>query len=555
MKKFISKEHILVLSLILMAVAAIEAQFVVGKLHTPPGHLYLGTVHYPPDYFYYLSQMIQGRENFLRSTMLYTTEKLEPVFVGWQTVISGKIFLALGLDVIYAYQAAVVVYLLFFLILSYFIFKELFPESATKRLLAFFFFLFSTALFYLEKTPSGWEIRYFTYWYNLGNALARFGPTPHHLLANTIASLGILVTISHLRNLRNVKKRMVALFLFVGFTLASITPVHWGLIVGASGLTVISIFTLRVLPLRRFAPQGKSASRHPFLGFSMKFILVLLVPFYLLLISGIPTALYAKRVFSTVPYSYSQLWEATQQVHVNWLWLIKGSGLIILLGLLGLIPFCKRLNTGKIFGLSFLLACTLFYFTPIAEKLHMTNARFWPSTVYIFIAALSSEGIFYLASFAKKRRTIVLTGLLVLFTATLVPTFYSQYKEIFTPQTGNSYYYLAQDAFAIFKAAEKVTDRNTPIIVQWPFNQTFPSLTGRKSFFGFYLFTIDSAAKEQRVFEFFDGRMSEETARKFLATYAISYIVGYPWTPKIHSYPFIETVKENGLLGLYRVKK
>src|SRR3989339_1485513 len=98
-------EKILVGFLIILTVLGIELQYIVNKLLTPEGMFYLGTVHWPSDYFYYLSQFVQGKEHLLFSTMLFTPEKLRPVLVGWQNGLTGRLLMLTGLDVISAYQA------------------------------------------------------------------------------------------------------------------------------------------------------------------------------------------------------------------------------------------------------------------------------------------------------------------------------------------------------------------------------------------------------------------------------------------------------------------
>lgn len=542
MKMRFPKEYLFVFLLIFITILMVELQFIVGKLNTPEGTMYMGTVHWAPDYFYYLSQMTQGRENFLQSTILYTSEKLEPVFVGWQTVITGKIFLTLGFDVITAYQVAVVIYLILFLLLSYKVIAELFPDSARKRLLAFFFFLFSTAFFDLKNTPNGFELGFFTFWYNLGNALSRFGPTPHHLLANTFATVGILAVLKWLGGSKR-RKELSIILIVVGVVLASITPVHWGLLVIATGLAtsillyhdVMVAFSKKVIPIKK--------------------IKAMVAPVFFLSLFGVLAALYAKRVFSTEPYSYAQIWEATQQVHVNLLWLIRGSGILIVLALFGLIPIVRKLNPGRIFGLCFVMACSIFYFTPIPEKLGMTNARFWPSTVYIFLAASSVLGVDFISSLWPKRRRIIFVSVMAIFIASLIPTYFAQYREVLKPQLGNAFYYLPLDAVDVYNQAEKVSEKNDVFLVQWPFNETFPALTGRKSFFGFYLLTIDSAEKERLAFQFFEGKLDSVEVWKFFARYNISYVIGYPWTPKINEFPFLTKIYENRMLGLYKVMR
>src|SRR3989338_10194393 len=87
-----------------------ELQFILNLLRTPEGKIYLGTVHSAPDYFYYLSQMAQGRFNPIFSTLNYTSEKMPYILVGWERVLSGFVFLHLGINVILAYQLSLIIF-------------------------------------------------------------------------------------------------------------------------------------------------------------------------------------------------------------------------------------------------------------------------------------------------------------------------------------------------------------------------------------------------------------------------------------------------------------
>jgi len=304
-------EKILVGFLIILTVLGIELQYIVNKLLTPKGFFYLGTVHWPSDYFYYLSQFAQGREHWFASTMLFTPEKLKPVLIGWQNVLSGRLLMMTGLDVISAYQTAVGIYLTLYLVISWLFIREIFPKNPTKRVLSLLFFLTSTSLFYLKLGAHGFEWNYFNHWYNLGIPLARFGPTPHHLLAY---ALGVAGWLFYLRN------RMFLLALS-GFLHASINPVTWGL-------------NVMVLFITAFIPKVKIRS---------------LIAAGILFLAGILPALYAKAVFSQLPYSLSSAWESTQHLKLVPAQLFMGTGLVIILALFGLKNFPGKAGKGRIY--------------------------------------------------------------------------------------------------------------------------------------------------------------------------------------------------------------
>lgn len=525
------KELIIVAVMMLAAVLAIELQYIVGKLAETPGMMYLGTVHYTSDYFYYLSQMIQGRENILTSVMLYTSEKLAPVFVGWQSVLTGKILLSLGFPVIEAYQAAVIVYLTLFLLLGYILLCQYFPGELNKRLLAFFFFITSTSLWKINFKPGGNELTYFWYWYNHGDSLVRFGPTPHHLLANSaFTALLILAFLWFVK--KKIKLYIILLLIVCSVILSSISPVYWGLMVAA----------LFIAPLRGLFTGGLKK--------------INFAPMFFVLLSGISVAIYVKNVFMIAPYSYSSIWESRQYVAIDLFWLIAGSGLVIPLAFLGLKNYIKSGNLGRITGVVLLVISSIFYFSFLPVKLGLTNIRFWSATVYLIWGAMAAEGVFSLGSRIKGigyRRSLYILIFLIYFIS-IVPTYYVNYKIILKPQLSNAFYYMPQDAYTAFKEAEKAGKKDSIYLVEWPFNESFSALTGRKSFFGFRLLTIDAENKTQKAFDFFGGKMTVVQKQEFLKSYKIDYIVGYVWTPGIIDSSFLKKVYENSFLGVYKVE-
>lgn len=519
---------------IIITVLLIELQYFVGLWYRPGWAYYLGTIHWASDYFYYLSQMSQGREHILFSRMLYTGEQLPQVLVGWQNVLTGRIISLLGFDMTVGYQLAVAVYLSLFLFLSYRILGRIFPAQNGRRLLAFFLYLTSMPLPQFSWTDKGFSWWVYSYWYNTGNFFARFGPTSHHLLAGVFLTAGLLLLFSLFEqsDQRSWKRQIgyIAGLGFIGLGLASITPVQWGLMVGAGGLLILSQVAFRA---RRF--------RGVFLGLLLLFV------------GGIPAAVYVRYVFSIAPYSYSQAWESTQRVYINPYTLTLGSGLVIPLALIGSWWFVRRPTPARMFALCFVAFSYFFYATPFVLQLKLTNARFWPSAVYIFLAALAAEAIVSLGEKTRRWKRVVFGVVLIMYTATVIPAFSEEISRRMKSQVDNAFHYIPLDVVSMFSRARSVGAKDSVFLVQWPYNESFPALTGRKTLFGFYLLTIDAAAKERNAFAFFDGKLTDEEARAMLRVYGVDFVLVYPWTPKVQTMPFLKKLHENNQLVLYEV--
>ncbi|MCL4339416.1 hypothetical protein M1271_07065 [Patescibacteria group bacterium] len=526
-------EYISVFFLSFLTVLFIELQFIVDAVRTPKNTFYLGTVHWPPDYFYYLSQFIQGKSHVLSSTILYTGERLPLTVIGWQNVLAGRILTGiLGLQVILTYQITVVLFLSFFLILAYRLLLEIFPKEAGKRMLSFFFFVTSTSMpLFSGSLKTGLKLSFYNYWYNTGNIFDRLGPAPNHLLASAFMAAGFLLSALLVKsnNSGGKRKKILAGLSVCGLLLASISPVEWGLLVAA-------VFGAAFIYQRkRFQPYY-------------------FAPFIALFLSGLPLAVYVKYIFYQEPYVKSSLWEATQQLAMTPYALFMGSGLVIIFALIGGWAFFRKTTFERLAGLFLIAISAFFYFSPTPDKLGLTNARFWPPAIYIFIAAGAAQGVFQIYQRFSKHQKIILIFLIIIYLFTIIPSDLAQQREeVLVSRAGNAFYYIPSDAYGAYIKTMEMTVPNDIILAQWPFNESFPALTGRKSFFGYNLYTINSAQKEKDIFAFFDGKMSPEEVKNMLAGYKIDYILGYPWIAKIDSYPFLKKVFQNNILALYKV--
>lgn len=528
----------LVLAICFLVLILNSLPFIIGALATPANTVYLGTVHWAGDYFSYLAQMAQGRDNLLFARILHTAEKLPETIIGWQMVLIGKICLLLGINVIYGYQIAVVIFTLFFLILSYLLISLIFPDSKGKKLLAFFFLATSTAFFKVSYGLNGFVWSYYDYWYNTGNALERFAHTPHHAIANGLAVAMMLFTVYWVKDKISLIGQigLIGGSVMAGAALCSITPVHWILVGGGLGLAIV-IYNFK--------------SHHALL--CCKKIIWQLLPVLFYIFAGILVVFYLKDISSQPPYPHASAWEAGQQLNMSFYWLLVGSGLVVPLAFFGIYPFIRKLSFPRLLSFCFILFCAIFYFTLIPQRLHLTNARFWPTTVYIFISVLAAEGFFFLSSSAKKYKKGAFILLLIIYLISIIPTYIMQLSDKLKPKIGNAYVYLPKDMITAYQAAEKMSDRDSLFLVQWPMNLSFPGITGRRTFHGYDPTTIDYATKDREAYDFFAGNLNEEEMEALLDKYNIDYVLGYWWNPKLDKFGRLKRVYSNPVMAIDKV--
>jgi len=541
-------EILSVLAICFLVLALNCLPFIIGSLATPANSVYLGTVHWAGDYFSYLSQMAQGKYSFFLSRALQTAEKLPETIVGWQMVLLGKVFALLGIDIIYGYQIAVVVFILLFLILAYRLIIFVFPQEKGKRLITFFFFATSTAFFKVavEKGKLAWSI--YDYWYNTGNALTRFVQTPHHAIANTLAVSMMLITVYWIKNKLSLAKQIILMIAsaIAGAALCGITPIHWGLVGGGAGIATVAYQIISALR------PGYSHPRQPLLY--CKKTIWLLLPVFFFVLSGIPVMLYLQNIVQSIEmYAQASSWEGGQQLPASFYLILVGSGLVVPLSFLGVYNFFKKVNFSRVLGVSFILFCALFFFTPIPANLHLTNARFWPATVYIFIAALAAEGVYFLANFFGKHKRYALAIFLLVYVISIVPTYIIGLSESAKPKLGNAYYYLPKEIYESFLVAEKISPTDSLFLVQWPMNLSFPGITGRRTFHGYALATMDYATKDREAYDFFAGNLSEEQMGALLDKYGVDYVLGYWWNPKLDKFGRLKRVYSNPVMAIDEV--
>lgn len=572
--------EILIVGLIIVFFLLLNSlNFIVKALSTPPDMIFLGTVHWEGDYFYYLSQFAQGRENWFLSYDLYTTDFHKKTLVGFANVFLGHVFSLVGIDQFGAYQLSIVFFGLLFLLFSYLLLREIFPgrekSQKVKRLIAFILFAGNNAFPRIVEEGGKKIISYSDFWFNPGLPFYRLGGVPHHLIERSMIVGTMLLAVYWWKKK---KFTQISLFTFslLGFVLGGIDPVHF--LLGSATLLITAFFispvwrqilhslVLILKKLIRFLFPGilpislltrSISSLQPSVINNKQSTINIIshfFPFIFFFLAGAPIVIYLKQLFILPPYSQLALWEAAGQMNLRLTDFMIGIGPVAYLCIPGLIIFIKNINPAKLLGIVFTLLAVIIFFSPLPMLLGVVNVRFLSVVIILFASAFSAEIITFLGKLIGKKENLYSLILLILVFIPIILTFFVQIQSRIKPDFGNSFYYLPKQAFDILKKAGRISTEKDNFLVLWPFNWPFPGVSGRRSFEGHSLLTINFAVKEKKSYEFF-YKMNEESMKVFLADNKIDYIIGYPWIENMSKLHTLQKIEDSGYLAIYKVIK
>jgi hypothetical protein len=153
----------------------------------PPNSTFIGISHHYEDYFYYLSQVMQGANNSWATVNLYTTEPIPPTPLWWTNIMLGKIA---GLFHLYpwtVYDGALVVMTIISILVFYLGAKRLYPTNIHKRLASLIVASLTTCGYTYIKNQSGnTVINPIVYFYNYTSSLNRLGGVVHLMMQNVL---------------------------------------------------------------------------------------------------------------------------------------------------------------------------------------------------------------------------------------------------------------------------------------------------------------------------------------------------------------------------------
>jgi hypothetical protein len=516
-----------------LTICLIQLQYIFGVLNTPKGMQYLGTVHNASDYFSYLSYMAEGRDHWVTSSDLYTEEAIPRNFSRWEFVLFGHLLYMIHSNLIVGYEIMIFLCLIFFLGASYVFLKFLLPHKPWQQVLAFLLFATATSWPIVTHSTLGFAFGYHTYWYNTGNIIVRFGPTPHHLFAGGLFVCGFIFTLLW-------RQRHQWWYLVVLSTIAclvvTINPVLWLLLMATVGLASLTAHIL----------EKKS--------WHIRLLWQNYAPTIAMGAGGLPSALYLQHAFSIPPWTNGAGWEMWQQIYVAPIDIFYGSGLIMIFGLIGILPAAKRHTYSHLLSIYMILICFVCFYTRVSFYLKVTNARFLPPALYVFLGMVASEGILFLGHLVPQWKRVVCSGLVALYLISIIPSHVAQQRELSMIDTNNTLIYATDDMWKSYTYVDENLPKEATYLVQWPFTLQFPALTARKSFFGGSDMTIDGGVKTASMSAFFAGHLSEPQVKEFFTIHPIKYVFAYSNNSAIEKWPYFRQVFRTPQVTIYSVE-
>lgn len=503
--------------------------FIAGYYKTPPGYVFLGTIHHPADYFYYLSQFAQGSYRILTTINLFSGEQSAPTFVGWSNVLIGRFFHIFGFSPFVAYHVSVLVFSVLLFTAGYLLLSAMMPKRPAT--LALFLF----ALFHAFPILRDGERSYGDYWNNFAVPRVRFGGVPHQLLLTAASFFMVYCFIIW------IQRKHHAWYVLAGLgvsslILASLQPVLWILAVGITGLSVCVhavVTTKRVTSILRAVPPIRM--------------------WLTVLISGALPLFYLNWLFTVLPFSQLKTWEAHAQTSLTPEHILTATGPILLIALFSLPHFITRPSFAALFTVLFSAASFILFLSPVPQSLGISHVRFMSALTVLCISGIAASGITFL--WQSRSRMARIFGILIVVgtTALLIPNHIKTLELSTAFDPDNAYYYLRSTDYAFLKDAGAIGTPEDTFLVAWPYNSMFPAITGRRSFHGHPLLTIDSAQKDALAARALGGSMTLSELRQFLSDNRISYVLTTMDNQAFYTAPFLTRVTASKNLVVYRV--
>jgi hypothetical protein len=511
-----------------------------GYALTPKNYMFLGTIHHPGDYFYYLSQFTQGTTRLLLTKDLYTSEPLPANLVGWFNALLGLLFSRIGISSMIGYDVSVIVLTVVLLTASYFLALFIFRSRFAATLTLYLF-----TLFHAFPLVVNGKLAYHDYWSNVASPLARFGHVPHQLLIIICSIVSVhLINQWGAASVRTKRTLGIALFC-LHIVIASLQPVLWVLLTAVAGISMTLDSIIKRRPFKASLPH--------------------FIPVLLMGLGGFAPALYLSRLFMTAPYSQLKAWELAQHNPLTPTHFLLSTGPVFLIALVALpaflftfkrnpdtgymqvtfrnLPFA-RIHTVLFAGISLFL-----FLSPIPYRIGLPDIRFVSSLTVLCVSIIAANGLLHI----KK---LYLWLVLIALTLILIPSHIRSAEIANDFQQNNAYQYLSVWDYSFLVSSAKVSsNEDDAYLVIWPFNLIFPGVTAKKSFGGHPLLTIDSQTKDSLAQQFFDNVMSTDEKKQFLRKYHITYVIAYVWTPALSQAPFLSTLLKTSTLVLYKVNE
>ncbi len=518
--------HTLILvSIILLATLENYWPLIAGYRQTPIGFTFLGTVHHPGDYFYYLSQFAQGAYRTVTTVDLYTSESLPPSLVGWSNVLLGKFFSLLHVEPIVGYHISVAVLTILVFVSAYILCHTILKSKGYAIFSLYLFMLFHAFPLLRDGTPS-----YGDYWNNFAVPRVRIGAVPHQLLI-AIASF-ILVQGIFRRTGGDLSTRTLMLIVSSSVILGSLQPILWAITIGTFLLSYVATQRLKQHTHRAVDVHG-----------------------ILALSSGAIPVLYLYVLFQSLPFSQLKLWEAAQQTTLTLEHFISATGPLMLIAITS-IPFVlTSFTVERLFLVVFTSISMFMLVTPLSAYIHISHVRFMSTLTILLLSIMATIGIRTLVQTHHRILTILTYLSVLMLSLYLLPNHLKTIRLSSTFNQSNIYEYLPTQDYRFFRSMASMGEQNDVFLVAPPHNELFPGISGKRSYNGHHLLTIQASEKDAHAAKFFGASMSADDMHAFLTSQSISWVISPPNQPILNTSSWASIRAKTDNLVLYAIQK
>lgn len=521
----LSREHLAAGAVIVGIVLLSLFQTVAFGLAKPADAVYPLVHGYPPDYYWYLSLIEQGREGFLLLTSRYTPEAFAPQFVNTFFPILGIIARVLTISSPVMYTLARVVFGASQMLVGYALITMCFAERK-KRVTALILIFLGTPFWYLQSDGA---IRYVGEFWSGLDPWVRYSFLPHHMAATTLFMLALL-------GLHRVMKTNNLRFILVAGAAGGLAT--WTN--PASGMMLVLALSIAcILSWRSIGPSWK-------------------YPAFVFLSVAIPFVFLWRLQSSVFPWTAFGSWERFvfyPMDAVKYLGVIGVPGVLAILSLpfvLGKRAFLWDALVGW-FAVPFVGLGILQLYLPISNGRYLQNAYFIPAAI------LATVGVWELAKRAAARRRWYWTILGVVLLIVAVPSYYesvSQQMRSVAQDKTNLTISVPLQVLAGIAWLGKAGKPQAVVLAPGWISTMIPAFTDKRVVWGHPTFTYALEEKEADVVSYYRFDHPEE-AKTLLAKHTVSYI----WIESIHPAPVsftselsLRLVYSNSSVSLYKVK-
>lgn len=525
--------------------------FFISLFNEPKNTIYMGTIHYWEDYFFYLNHFFQGAHGAWLTVNRYTTEMTSPSYIYWTNILLGKIGGILGISPIISYNMSILALSFSALLLSFFTLLILIPQSPSVAFYAFLIGNFSTSLINRVHASGGgmtwWP---FQIWRTPHFIFDRLGGAAHQQIQTILSYLFFLMYFSNPQSSRTQKVYYWGSILTMAL-LTTINPIQSTYFIGIL-IGVKILYKIIHSPHELFTPAT-------WMIISSKRIQIGLLTLTTLIFFFITSQL-----LNGPPHIQSKLWEAHQHSYTTLPFLLVSIGPVFFLGLVGLLSRIKKLTDFELFGILLILSGYVIFMSKIPQLVGFSNLRILFPASYIFWGLFGAYGIHYIAQILSPKihlsKNILQSLVLLLFFLITLPSVIWE-VSLKIPKKSDF-----QDPLIFMP--EKIVDGFSYLSTRLPYgdigianpytrlDNVLPALSGHTTYSGHMLATVNNEVKQSEVKQLYSLLYGANNAASWLSEKHIKYVIFTSLDGNRNAfesrYSFLRKVYENEDVGVYQ---